>query len=117
MAGRVRNFVRASKDVALGLAVRTAFNARLRKMGEMTELSIDTKKRAVRLRVKLRGEAEPIEIVIKKYKLKRRADRVLLTVEDASSSREWISVLLHEVMVGQSFLIPKKFRAVLSLLA
>lgn len=108
--------MRASKDVALGLAARTAFNTRFRKIGEMTELSIDTKKRSVRLRLELRGEAEPIEVVIKKYQLKRRGDRMLLTVEDAHASREWITGLLREGIVGRSMTIPEKVGALLKAL-
>jgi hypothetical protein len=86
-------------------------------MGEMTELSIDTKKRAVRLRLALRGEAEPIEVVIEKYQLTRRGDHLMLTVKGATSSREWVSALLREVMVGRSIVVPEKMAAVLNVLA
>jgi hypothetical protein len=117
LATSVRSFVRASKDVALGMAVRTAFNTRFRKIGEMTELSLDTKKRAVRLRLELRGEAQPIDVVIKKYRVQRRADRLLLTVDDVRASREWISAVLREVLVGRRMVIPGKFGAILNVLA
>jgi len=39
-----------------------------------------------------------------------------MTVEDATSSREWLTVALREFVVGQDFTIPAKAGAVLQLL-
>jgi hypothetical protein len=74
----VREFLRRPKDTALALALRI-FNARLRGMGEMTDISIDTKKRTIRLRLQLAGEVKPVEILIRKYDLKRKGDVAHLT--------------------------------------
>jgi len=52
----------------------------------MTELSIDTKKRRVRVRLELRGEVEPIEVEITKYSLKNKDSAARLTIEDG-----WLS--------------------------
>ncbi len=82
----------------------------------MTELTVDTKKRTVALRVDLVGETEPIEIHIKKYELRAGADHAKLTVLDAVASREWLTEVLREFIVGQSFTIPAKAAAVLKLL-
>jgi hypothetical protein len=112
--GRV---LRGSKDAALALAVRGFFNAKFSKIGEMTELLVDTKKRAFRLRLDLAGEAEPIEIHVKKYSLERRGERATLTIVDANASREWLTQVLREFVVGQKFTIPDRAATVLKLLA
>jgi len=39
-----------------------------------------------------------------------------ITVEDATSSREWLAVALREFVVGQDLAIPAKAGAVLKLL-
>jgi hypothetical protein len=39
-----------------------------------------------------------------------------ITVEDATSSREWLTVAPRELVVGQDFPIPAKAGAVLKLL-
>ena len=40
-----------------------------------------------------------------------------MTIEDATSSREWLTVALREFVVGQDFTVPAKAGAVLKLLA
>ena len=82
----------------------------------MTELSVDTKKRAFRLRLDLVGEAEPIEIHVKKYELKQRGARAMLKVVDATASRQWMTAALRQFVVGHSFRIPANAGAVLKLL-
>src|SRR5204863_158444 len=61
--GEVRAFLRRSKDATLAFTARIAINSKLKGIGEMTELSIDTKTRRVRVRLELVGEAEPIDIL------------------------------------------------------
>lgn len=82
----------------------------------MTEFSIDTKKKTLRLRLELLGEAEPVEVQITKYALKGRGDETRLTIEEATASREWLAVALREFVVGQSFPIPAKASVLLKLL-
>jgi hypothetical protein len=92
------------------------FNTKFSEIGQMTELSVDTKKRAFRLRLDLAGEPEPIEIHVKKYSLERRQERATLTIVDAAASREWLTQVLQEFVVGRKFTIPDRAAAVLKLL-
>jgi hypothetical protein len=92
-------------------------NIRLRGIGEMTKLSIDTKKRAISMRLALLGEAEPIEIHIKEYRLKEAGEATTLTVVKASGSRQWLTEALRQFVVGRSFTIAPRAGAVLGLLA
>ena len=82
----------------------------------MTELSIDTKKRRIRVRLELLGEAEPIEVEITKYNLKNKDSGARLTIEEATASREWLAVALREFVIGQSINLPAKAGALLKLL-
>ena len=82
----------------------------------MTELSIDTKKRRIRVRLELLGEAEPIEVEITKYNLKNKDSGARLTIEEATASREWLAVALREFVVGQTINLPAKAGALLKLL-
>jgi hypothetical protein len=82
----------------------------------MTELSIDTKNKRIRVRLKLLGEKEPIDVEILRYRLKEKGETTYITIEDAISSREWLTVALREFVVGQDLPIPAKAGAVLKLL-
>jgi hypothetical protein len=106
MAVDVRQLLRGPKDAAVAFTARTAFNARYQRIGKMTELSIDTKKCAMRVQLDLLGEAEPIEIRVDKYELKQNGDKTKLKVLDATASRPWLAEALREYVVGRSFEIP-----------
>jgi hypothetical protein len=113
----VRSFFQRSKDATVGFAARVAINAKLRGIGEMTELAIDTKNKRVRVRVELVGEDEPIEIDITKYHLRSTGRGAEVTIEGATASREWLNVALQQFVIGQSFPVPAKAEALLKLLA
>jgi len=108
--------LRRSKDGALAFSARTYFNNKLRRIGEMTELSIDTKKRTIHVRLELRGEAAPIEIHVNKYDLKKSGSAMTLTIVEATASREWLAEALREFVRGRSFTLPANAGAVLTLL-
>ena len=100
----------------MGFTARLAINAKLRSIGEMTELSIDTNNKRVRARLELLGEKEPIDVEILRYSLKEKGETTYITIEDATSSREWVTAALREFVVGQDLPIPPKVGAVLKLL-
>lgn len=100
----------------MAFAVRLATNAKLRSIGEMTELSIDTRTKRIHVRLELLGEKEPIDIEILRYTLKEKGETTYITVEEATSSREWLTVALREFVIGQDLAIPAKAGVVLKLL-
>ena len=112
----MRDVLHRSKDATLAFTARVAINTKLRSIGQMTELLIDTKNKRVRARVDLLGENEPIELEILRYSVKEKGETTYITVEEATSSREWLTAALREFVVGQDLPIPAKAGAVLKLL-
>ena len=100
----------------MAFTARVAINIKLRTIGQMTELSIDTKNKRVRVRLELLGEKEPIDVEILRYSLKEKGKTTCITIEEVTSSREWLTVALREFVVGQDLAIPAKAGAVLKLL-
>jgi hypothetical protein len=100
----------------LAFTARLAINAKLRFIGEMTELSIDTNKKRICARLELLGEKEPIDVEILRYSLKEKGETTYITIEEATSSREWVTVALREFVVGQDLALPAKAGALLKLL-
>ena len=100
----------------MAFTARVAINTKLRLIGKMTELSIDTKKKRVRVRLELLGETEPIDVEILRYSLKTKGETTHITIEEATSSREWLTVALREFVVGQDLAIPAKAAVILKLL-
>jgi len=85
-------------------------------MGQMTEISIDTKNKRVRVRLELLGEKEPIDVEVLRYSLKEKGETTYITIEEATASREWLTVALREFVVGQDLALPAKAGAVLKFL-
>ena len=113
---RLRDVLHHSKDAAAAFTARIAINTKLRSIGQMTELSIDTQNKRVRVRLELLGENEPIDVEILRYCLKEKGENTCITIEEVTSSREWLTVALREFVVGQDLAIPAKAAAVLKLL-
>ena len=113
----VRNLFQRTKDATIGLAARAAINGKLRGIGEMTHLAIDTKNKRVQIRLELLGEHEPVEIDIIRYRLEHNHRGAQIRIEEALASREWLNVALREFVVGQTFPIPPKAEKLLKLLA
>src|SRR5882724_5534054 len=105
-----------SKDATLAFTARAAINTKLRSIGQMTELSIDTKNKRVCVRLELLGEKELIDVEILRYSLKEKGETTYITIEEATSSREWLTVALREFVVGQDLALPAKAGAVLKFL-
>jgi hypothetical protein len=113
-----RSFFQRSKDASVGFVARAAINAKLRGIGEVTQLSIDTKSKRIRLRVELIGEREAVDIDVIRYRLRSNDDcGARLTIEAATASRHWLDAALQQFVVGETFPIPAKAEALLRLLA
>ena len=111
----LRHVLLRSKDATLALTARLAINKKLRSIGKMTELSIDTKEKRVRVRLELLGEKEALDVEILRYSLKEKGKTTYITIEEVSSSRAWLTVALREFVVGQDLPIPAKAGAILKL--
>lgn len=117
MIDGIRNLLRSTKDATVAIAARAFLNTKLHGIGTMTELSIDTKNRVIHVRLDLVGETEPIQIDVPKFEITQRGDQSSITILDASASREWLTEVLRQFVVGKSFPLPPQAGAVLKLLA
>ncbi len=116
MTSRLQDFLRGSKDAAVAVAVETFFNAKFNRIGRISDVSVDTGKREVRARLELAGESTPVDIHVTNYSVEEQADRVTVTIGDASASREWMTELLRQLVIGRRFDIPERAAAIVKLL-
>ena len=101
----------------MAFGARAFVNTKLHGIGEVTELSIDTKKRLIHMRLDLTGEAEPIEINVTKFEVTHRRGQAAITILSADTSHEWLTEVLRQFVVGKSFPIPPQAGTILELLA
>jgi hypothetical protein len=105
-----------SKDAALAFAAQRFINTRLRPVGEITDLSLNTTNHTVHLRLTLHGESEPVDIGFSDVKVHRARDGATLTLGNAVASRDWLSGALSEFVVGRAFQVSRHAALVLRLL-
>jgi len=109
--------MRGSKDAAIAFAARSLLNGRLSAIGEVTSMTLDTAQRRAQLRLALRGDAAPIDVDLREYRLEHGDGGDWLTVIDATASREWLTGVLQQFVVGRRFHIPSAAARTLRLLA
>ena len=91
-----------------GSLTRKVINSRIKEYGEMLELKLDNKAKTARVKVLLKGESEPVEIVVNKYELSKGNGKSSLRILKASSDRLWLDAALRNFVVGKDFNIPEK---------
>ncbi len=72
------------------------------------ELKLDSKAKTAKVKVLLKGESEPIEITVDKYKTGKKNGTSYLHVIEASSDRLWIDAALRNFVIGKDFNVPDK---------
>ena len=82
------------------------FNSAYARYATMTELKIDAEKRQIEATLMLKGEREPLHVVLKGYEVKTTAGTSTLTFRDISTSREWLTAIAEEALKDRAFPIP-----------
>lgn len=108
--------LRAPANIVLAVAGRRWLNRRLRDIGVITELAVDTGAHTLHAHVSLAGEPEPIDIHVIQYEVDGSGDDAAITVLDASASRQWLDEALHRFAIGQRIKIPPRAAVLLKML-
>ncbi|HOX58887.1 MAG TPA: hypothetical protein P5205_16685 [Candidatus Paceibacterota bacterium] len=101
------------KEAALQTAIKAYINQEIADFGVVTELAIDTSKRAMRAELELKGETSHIVISVEEYELSDQGDGVQLALRRVSASREWITAALRKYVAGRTFRLPDAARMLL----
>lgn len=104
---------KSMKEGALAVALRAYINDRYKEYGEILDLQVDTHECRLSFRVLLRGEKEPASASIDRYEIEQEGEDVYLKLRSFSTSREWITLLLNQLLAGKRFKIPSKVASLL----
>jgi hypothetical protein len=103
----------AFKDRAVAAAAKVLINRKIANFGEVTELRLDNQRKTAGLELQLKGEALPISLEIGSYELSAEGNQDFVSLWELRSSREWITIVLNEYIVGKKFPVPPSVRAAL----
>src|SRR4051812_39054946 len=104
-----QEMIHSAKDAGTSFVVERAVAHRLQPYGRMLNLSIDSKTKRIRLEVLLKGETDPIAIMIDEYQLTNVAGADFILIKKASASREWIHALIQDFGLGRTIPLPAKY--------
>lgn len=79
----------------------------------MTTLQIDSKQKTIHMELELKGETSPIVVDVENYELLHKKDETFLSLNKVSTSREWMTVLLRELLPNQQFKVPNALKIAL----
>jgi hypothetical protein len=113
MFGKLGDAVKDGKDKALSMAIKKAINFKLKEIGEMLELKLDSKQKTLDLEVLLDGEKEALGIHIGTYTIDEIEGKYFLSVKDITTSRAWINTLIEQYFQQNRFEIPEEYAKML----
>lgn len=91
-------------------------NGLIEDWGEVLKFDIDSTERTLHTEVLLKGEEKPISVSINGYSIEESDGSIFVVVENISTSREWLSVLLNKYSVNKEFRVPDKYKRWIKLL-
>jgi hypothetical protein len=112
----IKSWLREKKDDTITFFLTRALQPQIAPYGELINLKLDSGAHTVRLEVLLKGETESISVWIDHYQLITDGTGTYLTIERATASREWMTVLCQNWLRGTRFPIPEKYASLAKML-
>jgi hypothetical protein len=95
------------KDWLIKKTIPPLLNDRLLKpYGELTEFELDSATHSIEGMLRLKGETEPVRIRVGKYQIVFEGEDSFVIIHELVTSREWLTRLAHDFVVGRKFRVP-----------
>ncbi len=109
------SFLSSAKDHLIGGAVKLWFNQTQKRYGNMTTIQIDSTAKTIHIELELKGEASPLQMEVKSYKLSTKAGETFIELGEIQTSREWINHLIDDFLPPEKkcFKLPSAVKALL----
>jgi hypothetical protein len=106
------------KDWLIEKTVPSLLNDRvLKPYGELSAFKFDSNQRTAEGELLLHGEREPIHVRIGAYELVTEGTRTYVVIKQFSTSRDWITRLAEDFVIGRRFALPESFGKYVAMLA
>ncbi|HMJ88343.1 MAG TPA: hypothetical protein VK530_00920 [Candidatus Acidoferrum sp.] len=95
------------KDWLIEKTVPGLLNDRvLKPYGELTAFKLNSRERSAEGEIMLKGEREPVRVRIGSYEFIHEGDRTFVVINDLITSREWLTRLAQQFVIGKPFELP-----------
>src|SRR6185503_7141990 len=108
-------FLSDSKDRLIETMALPVLNrSLLAPYGQARELRLNSTDKSAEILVDLKGEQEPLRIIIGRYEFSQKNGDTFVTIHAIQTSREWMTALAERNLVGQAIKLPPEFAGMLS---
>jgi len=107
--------IRKLKDRTLSQCVSLAVNTKIKRFGKMLTFTLDSQNKTIELEILLKGEKEPLHLIVHRYEIIEESGRYFLIAERIVTSREWINIVAENYLKGQRFEIPEQYAKMLKM--
>ena len=105
--------LKAMKDGALAIALKSFLNERFGEYGRIDGCELNTAAGRLTLTAMLKGERDPITATLEHFELVRDNGQPFMVLHEFSSSRQWLAKLLTKLFTGKRYPLPATFAALL----
>lgn len=89
-------------------------NAWLKPYGQATALRLNSTDKSLEITLQLKGESDPLRIEVQEYKVLEEADKTFIVIERLTTSREWMTELARNFLIGKRLELPAEAAGMLA---
>ena|ERR1051326_279314 len=116
LGSTIKDWFRTKKDDSVSFLAEKILRNKLEAYGCVIDFKLDSKRCTAVLRIVLKGESEAVTLDIQQYELGQAADGPYFVLKRIETSREWLTLVLREFVVGRTFPIPAQYATYTKLL-
>lgn len=99
-------FLTKIKDKTTSFIGSIVLKKKLERYGKMLDFKIDSQKKQIYVSVSLKGEAQPLEVLVNKYSFAKEGPDDYIVIENVSISKEWMNLLAADFLTMKKFKLP-----------
>lgn len=105
-------WLQEQKDNSVGFVIRKLLQQKLEPYGDIQSFELDSKSNTLSIKILLKGEMEPISLLVDEYEMRHEPSGTFFIIHRASASREWISRLLSDFLLGKPLAVPPEYASI-----
>lgn len=102
------------KDRLVSMGAEKVINSLFEDIGKISDLAIDSRNKAIKLVVDLKGETHPLSLDIREYEILEEGSHYFIVVHRLNTSREWMNVAFERFIKGMKLPVPDKYGFLIS---
>lgn len=108
-------FFSDSKDRMIeAVALPMLNNVWLKPFGHATSLKLNSSNKSAEILLELKGEQTPLNIHVQDYEVLQEPEGTFVVVKSVTTSREWMTAMAREYVVGRKLAVPAEAAGILS---